>query len=175
MGWILAAEGPNGFWIPGDVKEFWYGGAAFLIVFLLFLWKGVPAFKEMMANRTKRIEEQLSVAQKAQADADARIAEQKAKFANVDAEARQIVSDATSQAAKLKADSVGKIEADIAALRGRADVEIASMRNQAAADIQATMSTRALAAAEAVVQDNLDDATQVELIEQYISQVGASS
>lgn len=173
--WIFAAEGPNGFFIPGDVKELYYGGAAFLIVFALFLIKGVPVIKDMLNNRTKRIEDALSAAEKAQADADSRIAEQQAKFANKDAEARQIVEDAHSQAAKLKADSGPRIESEIADMRAKNESEIVALSSQASSDVQAEFNVRTLEAAEAVVTENLDDAALQDLIEQYITDVGTAS
>ena len=35
---LLAAEGPNQFWLPGDINEVYWGSLAFLVVAIL-LWK----------------------------------------------------------------------------------------------------------------------------------------
>ena len=100
--WTLAAEGPNGQWLPSDINEFYWGAAAFLIVFGIMLWKGLGPLKAAMAARTERISNELAAADNAKAEADARRAEQMAKIGDADAEAAQIVSDARTRAASLK-------------------------------------------------------------------------
>lgn len=170
---LLAAEKPNGFWIPGDPKEFWWGLAAFLIVVALLWWKVLPLFKQGLATRADRIEEQLAAADKAQAAADAELAALRAKLADGDAEAQRIVADAHTAAAKLKDDAKVRAASEVAALRERADAEIEGARRQAQADLLAEANVATLTAAEEVVRGNLDDATQQALIERYIEQVGA--
>ena len=48
-------------------------------------------------------------------------------------------------------------------------------KTQATSDLQAEIAVLALGAAEKVVANNLDSATQTELIENYIQKVGAGS
>lgn len=57
--------------------------------------------------------------------------------------------------------------------RGASDVEAA--KSQATSDLQSEIGLLAVGAAEAVVANNLDAATQAELIETYITRVGAGS
>jgi F-type H+-transporting ATPase subunit b len=72
-------------------------------------------------------------------------------------------------------DLEAKAHADAATLRERAVADLESTRRQAVADLTAEVSRLALGAAEQVVTSNLDDAAQQQLIEQYISQVGATN
>ncbi len=78
-------------------------------------------------------------------------------------------------AASLKAQLQAKAEQDAAELVARATADVEASKGQALADLQADAASLALGAAEAVVNRNLDAATQTDLIERYISQVGAQS
>lgn len=169
---VLAADAPNGKWIPGDINEFWWGLASFGIIFLVFLWKGVPAIKTMMQARTARIEDELAAAKAAKAEAEAELSTLSGQLGDADAEAAKIIADARDQASRLEADLVAKAEADVAEAKERSRIEIAAQRDQALADLRAAVADQARTAADAVVRSNLDDAaTQSALIDDYISQL----
>lgn len=169
----FAAEGPNGQFFPSDIKEFYFGGLAFLIVFGLLAWKLFPVISKALGERGERIRAELAAAEQAQAAADAEVAALKAKLGNAAEDGRKLIEEARVQAEKLKADAMAKADADAGAVRARAQADIAGMRSQVSADVQAEVSARALEAAEKVALANLDDATHNQLIEQYIQQVGA--
>ncbi len=171
----LAAEGPNGQFIPSDIKELWFGGAAFLIVLAFMVWKLSPVISKALGDHGEEVASQLAAAEQAQAEADAEVAALKAKLGDAAADGRQLVEQARAQADKLKVDAAAKAEADAAAIRQRAASDVEGMRAQLAADIEAEVSAKALAAAEEVAIANLDDATQTSLIESYIEQVGGSA
>ena len=171
---LLAAEGPNGSWIPSDVNEFYWGAAAFSVIFILFLVKGLPAIKTMMQGQTAAVETQLADAAQAKADAEAELASLQASLGDADAEAAAIIEDARSQATKLEADLVAKATSDIAEAKERSQLEIAAQREQALADLRVAVAEQARVAADAVVMNNLDDATQSALIDDYISAVAGS-
>ena len=59
---ILAAEGPSGRWLPSDVNEFYWGAAAFTVIVVLFIWKGLPAVRQMFADQTASVERELAAA-----------------------------------------------------------------------------------------------------------------
>lgn len=169
---LIAAEGPNGNWIPGDINEFWWGLASFGIIFLIFLWKGVPAIKVQMQARTARIEDDLAAAKAAKAEAEAELAQLSGQLGDAGAESAKIIAEANDQAAKLEADLVAKARDDIAEAKERSRIEIQAQRDQALLDLRAAVADQARAAADAVVRSNLDDAsTQSALIDDYINQL----
>lgn len=176
MSWLytLAAEGPNGKFIPSDVKELYWGGAAFLIVFGLIVWKVFPLINTALKGRGESVAEELAAAEEAQAAADAEVAALKAKLGDADADGRALVEQATAQAEQLKIDAAAKAESDAESIRQKAAADVDGMRAQTAADIQAEVSAKALAVAEEVAVSNLDDATQNALIESYIDNVGGN-
>ena len=75
----------------------------------------------------------------------------------------------------MKAQIIERATTDAADLRTRGGADVEAAKAQATGDLQAEIGVLALGAAEAVVTNNLDDATQNELIENYINGVGASS
>ncbi|MEZ5165916.1 MAG: hypothetical protein R2695_05255 [Acidimicrobiales bacterium] len=171
---ILATEAhhENGYLLPGDINEFIWGTVAFGIIFVVFLWKGVPAISKMMKARSTRIEEELAAAAAQTAEAQAELAALSDQLGDAGSEAAKIVADARTQAAKLEADLIARAEADIAEAKERSRIEIQAQRDQALADLRAAAADQARVAADAVVRQNLDDAaTQTALIDDYISQL----
>ncbi|MEM9201661.1 MAG: hypothetical protein AAGC53_08375 [Actinomycetota bacterium] len=171
---LLAAEGPNGRWLPSDVNEFYWGAAAFTVIVVLFVMKGLPAVKKLFADQTAAVEAEFADAAKAKADAEAELASLQASLGDADAEAAAILDDARAQATKLEADLVAKATSDIAEAKERSQLEIAAQREQALADLRIAVAEQARTAADAVVMSNLDDATQSALIDDYISAVASS-
>lgn len=173
--WLLAAEGPNGRFIPSDPKELYFGGAAFLIVLAFMVWKLGPVISSALSANGDKVRAELESADQAQAAADAEVAELAARLGNADADGARLVQEAKAAADKLKADSAARAAADAEAIRARAVADAEGMRAQATADLQVDLNRRTMMAAEDVVRSSLDDAAHADLIEQYIDQVGAQA
>ena len=171
---IFAAEGPNGNWIPGDINEFYWGSVAFLLIVAVFIWKGLPGVKAAMKAQTAKVESELAAAEQAKAEAESELASLQSSLGDAGAEAEAIVAEAREQATRLEADLIARAETDVAEAKERARIEVAAQRDQALADLRAAVAAQAQTAADAVVRNNLDDATQASLIDDYIAAVSAS-
>jgi len=169
------AEGGNGPWLPHDLNEVIWGTIAFVLVVGLIIWKAGPAIKKAVAARPERISGELAAADAAKTDAEAERDRIKAALADSDAEAARIVEVARQSADRLRVDAETRAQADAVTLRERAAHDILTARRQAESDLVGEVSRLALGAAEKVVHNNLDDATQQALIESFISQVGANN
>jgi len=156
---LLASEKPNGFLLSSDLNEVIWGSIAFFIVLGLLIKFGGPAVKNGLTGRTERLAKELDDAAAAKAEA----------------QRQRILDEAATTAASLKAQLQAKADTDAAELVARATADVEASKGQALADLQADAASLALGAAEAVVNRNLDAATQTDLIESYISQVGAQS
>lgn len=174
MNLILAAEGPNGAWLPADILEFWWSAGAFFIVLALLLWKVLPQAKAGLAARSDGIREDLVEADRARVGAEAELTELKSKLGDAEAESARIKAEAHETAASLKAEMIARADADAEAARARAQEDVGSSTAQAAGDVQAAVAEQAVAAAESVINANLDDQTHADLIDRYIQQVNAS-
>ena len=168
-----AAHHANSFIIPGDINEVIWGTIAFLLIVLLIVWKGRPAIKAMWNGRIDRLRNEVTNAADTRAAAEAKLAEVESNIANADAERQRIVADARTDAANVKAQIIARAGTDAADLRARGQADAEGARAQASADLQAEIGALAIGAAEKVVTNSLDAATQTELIDNYIANVGA--
>ncbi len=171
---LIASEAPNGVHLAGDLREVYWGSAAFFVLVALIVWKAGPAIKGMITGRTERIRAELAEAQAQRAEAEAALTASTADLPDVSAEEARIRSEATETAGQLKVDLKAKAEADAEALKARAAADVETMKRQALADIQAEVAEITRSATEVVVAEQLDPAAHTELIENYINQVGQS-
>ena len=172
---ILASEAENGIVIPGDTNEVIWGSLSFLIVAALIIWKGGPAVKAMWNGRIDRLRNELETAAGTRAAAESELATVESNIANAGAERQRILAEARETAASLKQQIIAKAGSDAADLRTRGASDVEAAKSQATSDLQSEIGLLAVGAAEAVVANNLDAATQDELIETYITRVGAGS
>lgn len=165
----------NSFIIPGDTNEVIWGTISFLIIVGLFFWKGLGPVKAMWNGRIDRIRNEVTSAADTRAAAEAKLAEVESNIANAADERQRIIAGARTDAQTVKAQIITRAGTDAADLkaRGLADAEAAKL--QATSDLQAEIGVLALGAAEMVVANSLDSATQTELIDSYINSVGAGS
>lgn len=165
------AQSPNPI-LPATNEIIW-GGIAFLILLAAMQKWGVPAIKKGMNDRTERIRSDLAAAETARRAAESAQAAVEAQLADARAEAGRIIDAARGQADIVRADLQRRAEADIAELRARAETEVQAARSAAEADVRREVASLAMGAAEVVVGSQLENRlTQIQLIEDYINQVG---
>lgn len=171
---VFAAEEPNGWLLPGDINEVYWGTAAFLVVLALFLWKGLPVVKKAMVGRSERIAAEIAAAEEVRTSAESELTTLRQSLGNADAEAESILAEARTRAETIKADLMRRADEEVEASKVRAGIEIEAQRQQALADLRAEIASQASIATEAVVTDQLDADRQRRLIDSYIDQVGAA-
>ncbi len=165
-------EAPNPIF-PERTEIIW-GGLAFVILLVLMYWKLFPPVKNLMEQRTQRIQDAIDDADRQRAEAAEVKANYEAELADAKAEAARIVDEAREQAATVRADLQARAEADIAEMRERAAADVEASKRQAIADLQSEVSDIALGAAEAVIGRSLEDPEmQRQLVDDYIARVGA--
>ncbi|MGB3736045.1 MAG: ATP synthase F0 subunit B [Ilumatobacter sp.] len=155
------------------LKEVVIGGLATLIVFAL-LWKYAwPAISKGMQDRTARIQSELdsSAADRKQAESDA--AEIRTSLGDIDGERTRLFADAEAQAAALLEDGRARLDQEVAEMESKGEADIAAAAGRGADDLRADIARYSSQAIESSVTTSLDDATQQELIEGFISRVGA--
>jgi F-type H+-transporting ATPase subunit b len=180
-GEVLAAESvPNDgvgstslhpIWAP--VEEIIIGGLAFLIV-LAILWKFAwPAISKGMKDRTSRIQGDLDTSAAARTQAEADAAEIRTSLGDVDGERGRLFADADAQAAALLENGRLRLTNEIEELEVKAAADIAAAEGRGADDLRVDIARFSSQAIESSVGASLDDATQQELIESFISRVGS--
>lgn len=164
-------EAPNPL-LP-ETNEIIWGAVGFLVV-LFFIWKmGLPAIKKGMEARTERIRSDLEAAETQRAEADSLLAEYRAQLNDAKNESARIIEESRQQAEALKRDQEGRLQAELTELRSKAAADIDAAKVQAISDLRNEVAQLAVGAAEVVVGRSLDEATQMQLIEDYINQVAS--
>jgi F-type H+-transporting ATPase subunit b len=164
------AESPS--LILPATNEIVWGALSFLLLFFAMSKFAYPAIKKMTEARTERIREDLGAADTAKAEAQTVLEEYRAQLADAKTEASRIIEEARVQADSLKRDQEARLQTELADMRAKAMTDIEGAKNQIMADLRGEVADLAIGAAEAVVQRNLDRDTQLQLIENYINQVG---
>lgn len=158
-----------------ETNEIIWGGIGFLVV-LFFVWKlGLPSIKKAMDARTERIRADLEAAERQRQEAETVLAEYRAQLNDAKSESTRIIEEARQSAETLKRDQEARLQAELAELRARAAADIEVAKAQAIADLRGEVAQLAIGAAEIVVSKTLDQATQMQLIEDYINQVASRS
>lgn len=168
-----AAEG-NGYWLLHSTGEMVLGTIAFLIVVAVLVWKAGPAIKKANAARTERIASELSSGKQKVAEAEQAAAEIRAALADRDDKIAEINAEAAATADALRTELKAKAEADAADIRSRGLADVESTKRQALSDLSNEISRRSMTAAERLIGESLNDATQQDLIERYIADVARS-
>jgi F-type H+-transporting ATPase subunit b len=159
----------------GDINEVIWGSVAFLIVFALFLWKGLPAVKKQMKKQQEGIAAKIDAAAAAKAQEEAELARLRASLGNADEEASRIVAEARERSTVVEADLKRRAETDIEETVHRARIEIEASKQQALADLREEIAAMTVTATEAILDDALDPTVRSLLVDRYIDQVGTAS
>jgi len=154
-----------------ETNEIIWGALGFLVVFFFVAKLGLPAIKKGMNARTERIRADLDAAERQRTEADTLLAEYRAQLNDAKNESARIIEEARQSADALKRDQEARLQSELADLRSKAAADIDAAKVQAIADLRGEVAQLAVGAAEVVVGKNLDQATQVQLIEDYINQV----
>jgi F-type H+-transporting ATPase subunit b len=154
-------------------NEWIWGIISFVVLAALLMKFAIPAMQKGMAARSERIRSDLGAAEKAKADAETMLADYRAQLADARNEANRLIEEARKSADALRADLQVRAQADIAEIRAKAAADVEAAKTSAIADLRAEVASLAIGAAETIVQKNLDRDTQMQLVENYIRQVGS--
>lgn len=158
-----------------ETNEIIWGAFGFLIVFGFLTWKGYPAIKSAMEERSERIRTDLEGAEAAKADAQRVLEEYRAQLADAKTEASRIIEEARAQADTLKRDAEQRLQGELATMRERAAADVDAARSQALADLRGEVGTLIAEGIDRVVRGGLDAATQQRLVDEYINSLAARS
>jgi F-type H+-transporting ATPase subunit b len=162
-------------WIWPEQAELIYGTIASCLVIGVLIWKAGPLVKQAMADRTARVQAELDGAAEAKATAETDAANIRQALGDIESERQRLFTEAEAQATAVLADGRQRVEAEIAELEAKADADIASMSSRSTDELRGEIARLSSVAVERVVEGSLDDATQQELIESFISRVGQTS
>jgi F-type H+-transporting ATPase subunit b len=160
--------------LPAKNELIW-GIISFVALFGLLYKFAWPGLKKSLEGRTAHIRAELDAAESEKAEASQILAEYQAQLADAKNESARIIEEARQTADALKRDQEQRLQSELAEMRQKAVADIEAAKAQAIADLRGEVATLAIAAAERVVERNLDRDTNVALVEAYINQVAATN
>jgi len=157
-----------------ETSELIWGSIASILIFAALVKFAGPPIMKAMAARTADIQNELDASEAAKAEAEAEAANIRKAAGDIDAERQRLFADADAQAELILSEGRARLEAEVTEMRRRADADIALAASRAGDELQAEIARISLTATDRLIAGGLDDATQQDLIEGFISKVGRS-
>jgi F-type H+-transporting ATPase subunit b len=129
--------------------------------------------KKSFADRTARIQKQLDDAAAAKVTADSDAKNIRAALGDVSSERARILAEADAQAASVLAEGRSRITSEIAELEAKAEADINAARGRGSDELRNEIAVLASRATPLVVAATLSEQAHKDLVEAFISKVGA--
>jgi F-type H+-transporting ATPase subunit b len=153
---VLAAEAAPNPIIPHPA-ELILGLVAFLVLFFLLKKYAVPRFEAMYAERAEKIEGGIDKAEKAQAEAEAKLEQYTAQLADARSEAAKIRDDARAEAEEIKAELRAEAQAESQRIVAQGQAALQAQKAQIVAELRAELGRNAVELASRIVGESLED------------------
>ena len=162
---------PSVFW--PERYEIIFGSFASLLIFgLLYKFAG-PVIKKGMSDRTARIQAELDGGEAARTAAQAEATQIRAAMGDIDSERTRLLAQADEQAERILDEGRTRTQVEVAELQARAEADLSAASGRVGDELRSEIARLSSAAVDHVVTGSLDDATHQELIESFITRVGA--
>lgn len=157
--------------LPDSGLLFWMT-LIFLVVFLILAKFGFPVITSMVEKRTKRIDDALSAARKAE-EAIAHLSqEQERIMAETKAEQAKMIQEAAAERDKMIASAQDQARIEAQKIIEEARARINEEKEAALKEARMELAVISLAIAEKVVRKELsDDSAQKELVDRFVDEV----
>ena len=146
----------------------------FVVLFFVLRRFAFPPILEAVEARERALEEAIEGAKRDRDEANRLLAEQRAALEQSRGEAQRLLAEGRAAAEKMRADLLGQARAEAEEAKNRALRDIEAERERAIADLRREAVDLALAGASKVIERNLDDASNRQLVESFLSSVSAS-
>jgi F-type H+-transporting ATPase subunit b len=145
---------------------------AFALFFAALIWLGVPGMiMSALDARSAAIAKELHDARRMREEAEKLLADYQAKRAQAEAEAKTIVDTAKEKAAAVAEETRQSMMAAMARREKQVDDRIANAETKAVDEVRAAAAEAAIAAAERMIRERMNDDTQAALIEEGVGEM----
>ncbi|MDP2291150.1 MAG: hypothetical protein Q8M22_08150 [Actinomycetota bacterium] len=158
-----------------ETAEIIWGGLASVIIFAAIYKFGWPVMKKSFAARTEKIQKELDAAAADTSSAATEAAQIRTAKGDIAGERARLLAEAETQAAAVLEDGRARLSVEVAEVEAKAAADLVSAQSRVGDELRAEIARLSSAAVDHVVTGSLDDATQQELIENFIARVGASA
>ena len=170
----IAAEGATNPLLP-RTAELIVGFIAFTILFLVLKRAVVPMFEKAYAARTDAIQGGMEKAEKAQREAEVALRRYTEQLSDAQSEAQKIREDARTQGAAILEDLRGKAQEEAARITAAASAQIEAERQQAITSLRNEVGALATELASKIVGEALDDQVrQSRIVDRFLDDLEKS-
>jgi len=170
----IAAEGATNPLLP-HTAELIVGFIAFTILFLVLKRAVVPMFEKAYAARTDAIQGGMEKAEKAQREAEVALRRYTEQLSDAQSEAQKIREDARAQGAAILEDLRGKAQEEAARITAAASAQIEAERQQAITSLRNEVGALATELASKIVGEALDDQVrQSRIVDRFLEDLEKS-
>jgi F-type H+-transporting ATPase subunit b len=127
---------------------------------------------ETLSSRKSQIESEIKSAEERKKKAASELASQQQKLAQAQAEAEAIVKDAHKRAETARVSILEQADQDVERLEAEAQKDVSSQEDKIAAELRQYVAEKAISQAERQCKEQLNDASQQELINRSIAMLG---
>ncbi|MGF1454337.1 MAG: ATP F0F1 synthase subunit B [Alphaproteobacteria bacterium] len=150
---------------------FWVA-VSLLIFFGLLVYLGVPKMvTSSLDARSEQIRKEIEDARQLREDAQAMLSDYRRKQKEAEEEAKAIIDAAQTEAERYAEETRAAIQAQMARRTELAERRIARAEQTAVAEVRAAAADVAVAAAQRVLADSLDERTDAKLIDRAIKEL----
>jgi F-type H+-transporting ATPase subunit b len=142
----------------------------FLVMMAVLARYVYPEIVKLAEARQRSIAEQLHEAEKARADAEARLQEAEGKLADARKTAQQVIDAASKSGEQLRADLRSKAEEEAKRIAESARKEIEAERDRAVQTVRDEVANLVVSATEKVIGETLDEQKHKKLIDRAIEE-----
>ncbi|GAA1347603.1 F0F1 ATP synthase subunit B [Falsarthrobacter nasiphocae] len=172
---VIAAEGKINPIVPAT-WDIIVAAITFLVLLYIVVKFVVPAFEKVYQDRVAAIEGGIEKAERAQAEANAKLEEYERQLADSRAEANRIREEARAEGAQILAELKARAAADAARITEQAHVQIESERQAALVSLRSEVGTLATQLASKIVGESLeDDARSQRVVDRFIADLESST
>ena len=156
-----------------NMAEFVPACVAFIIIFVIMSKLAWPAILKMMEDREKKIQGDLDSAEKSRNDAAVLSQDAKAKVAEAEREAAEIIAQARRDAEGERTRIIGEAQSSAQNIIAKAHDAVASERKKAMIELSGQVVDLSVEIATKIIGDALDEDEQRELAKRYLMEVGS--
>lgn len=169
---LAAAETPKEFSpVSPVVSELIWAAVFFIVLFVIIAKVALPKLNATLAAREAALSGKLTQADQAKADADALLADYRAKLADAQAESGRIIDEGRRTAEGIVAEARSRAEAEAQTIVSRAQSDVAAERDRAIAALRSELAGLSIDLASRVVGKSLDSDAQRSLVDSYIDEL----
>ncbi|CAB4620319.1 unannotated protein [freshwater metagenome] len=161
-------------WLLPETAEIIYGGISSLLVISALVKFAGPMVKKSLSARTERIQNEMNSARDTRANAEVEAGRIRTALGDINAERARILAEADAQAAAVLAEGRSRVAAEMKDIEAKALTDIANASGRVGDELRAEISRLSAVAIERVVASTVNDSVRQDLIEGFISKVGAS-